>query len=224
MAEGYIYRSQGKQHGPVSGAELRQLAANGTLQPTDLVAKAGTDKWVAAMAVDGLIPRAAPAAAAPLTAPPAPSTAELLQRDLQNIKGLADKILPSKRTRDLLMSRYAVLFTSFMAFSLAAINFDGPSYGLIGFMKQMMILWNLIILGLLGAGTFAKKRAFLTTGCKMAFGSWLFLLVSHAPLIVTLTGTLVSGAAAYWALTVLNREDVKEYYASLNAQPGMTKP
>lgn len=224
MAEGYIYRSQGKQHGPVSSAELRQLAANGTIQPTDLVSKEGTGKWVAAMAVEGLIPRAAPPTAAPSTTTQGPSTAELLQRDLQNIKGLANRVLPSKRDRDLALSRLTVLVLAALAFSIPVVQmmFMGPeSMPAVGI---LMLLWTLLVVGMLVVGTIQKHRGILVLACRMSIANWLFLLISNAPFVFPLFGTVFSAAAGYWALSVLNRSDVKEYYASFNARPGTTAP
>ena len=48
MANLWYYTSEGKQMKPVSGAELKQLAASGLLRPTDLVWTEGMPKWVRA--------------------------------------------------------------------------------------------------------------------------------------------------------------------------------
>jgi hypothetical protein len=46
--------SKGKMHGPVSGRELKRLAATGGLAPTDRVKKDGMEKSVSARRVKGL--------------------------------------------------------------------------------------------------------------------------------------------------------------------------
>jgi hypothetical protein len=74
MADEWYYTIQGQQMGPVSTAELRQLAAQQRLQPTDLVWKEGMPKWVPAANTQGLFASAAPARAEPLASsalPPA---------------------------------------------------------------------------------------------------------------------------------------------------------
>ena len=44
MADWY-YTQNGEQRGPVSPAQLKQLAQSGQLQPTDLVFKEGGKEW-----------------------------------------------------------------------------------------------------------------------------------------------------------------------------------
>jgi len=67
----WYYAKEGKQLGPVSFEALARLAAEGAIQPSDLVWKRGMAQWTAASAVDGLVPPGAPARA---TVPPVPET------------------------------------------------------------------------------------------------------------------------------------------------------
>ncbi len=55
MADWY-YAKEGRQHGPVSSSQLRQLASSGQLLPDDLVFREGSSNWVAASTVSGLFP------------------------------------------------------------------------------------------------------------------------------------------------------------------------
>ena len=64
MGPEWYYQQNGQKHGPVSGASLKQLAAAGKLQPTDLIWKEGMAKWLPAQSVKGLFP----AATVPVTA------------------------------------------------------------------------------------------------------------------------------------------------------------
>jgi uncharacterized membrane protein YjgN (DUF898 family) len=50
----WYYLSGGKQLGPVSAAQLKELAAGGRLQPTDMIWKEGLPQWIAANSVKGL--------------------------------------------------------------------------------------------------------------------------------------------------------------------------
>ena len=56
MAQEWYYLLDGEQRGPVSGGELKQLAAAGKLRPNDKVKKEGMPGWVAASQVKGLFP------------------------------------------------------------------------------------------------------------------------------------------------------------------------
>jgi len=55
MAITWFYEKDGTQHGPISSNELKQLAANGDLEPKDLVWREGTSKWRQADSVKGLL-------------------------------------------------------------------------------------------------------------------------------------------------------------------------
>jgi hypothetical protein len=74
MAQEWYYSQNGQKRGPVSGADLKQLAASGKLQPTDLIWKQGMEKWVPARLVKGLFPPAAPPVGTPAP-PPLPPKA-----------------------------------------------------------------------------------------------------------------------------------------------------
>ena len=73
MAVEWYYGHDGKEIGPVSSAELKELAAAGRLHPTDFVWKEGMAQWMEASRISGLFdggssPRAdqsGPLAAAP---------------------------------------------------------------------------------------------------------------------------------------------------------------
>ena len=77
MAAEWYYTTNKKQMGPVSWDELRQLAGNGLLKPTDLVWTEGMAEWVRAAAQDGLF--AAPAAG--VTAKPGKRAAAVLAEE-----------------------------------------------------------------------------------------------------------------------------------------------
>ena len=55
MATQWYYSGSNGQQGPVSASELKALAENGSLAPTDLVWKEGLEDWIEATKVRGLI-------------------------------------------------------------------------------------------------------------------------------------------------------------------------
>ncbi|MGI0133753.1 MAG: DUF4339 domain-containing protein [Candidatus Micrarchaeaceae archaeon] len=71
MAQQWYYSRNGQQHGPISEAELKQLAAVGKLKPTDMIWQEGMDNWVSAGSVKGLF-LAAQAPEAKKAPPPLP--------------------------------------------------------------------------------------------------------------------------------------------------------
>ncbi|MCI0378491.1 MAG: DUF4339 domain-containing protein [Gemmataceae bacterium] len=92
MAKLWFYTREGQQTGPVSEAELKQLAANGVLKPTDMVWTEGMPAWVRASTSaslfpqDGIIvsPSEGPRKAAPIRSelpPKERATKRLLDRD-----------------------------------------------------------------------------------------------------------------------------------------------
>jgi len=64
MADWY-YAKDGQQFGPVSAAQLKQLATAGKLQPEDLVFQEGGKEWVPASSVKGLFAGATSTRSAP---------------------------------------------------------------------------------------------------------------------------------------------------------------
>lgn len=62
MASQWYYGKDGKRLGPLSSNQLKDLAASGTIRPTDLVWKQGMSGWVEAHKVQGLFPAGASAA------------------------------------------------------------------------------------------------------------------------------------------------------------------
>ncbi|MBM3994429.1 MAG: DUF4339 domain-containing protein [Planctomycetes bacterium] len=56
MAEMWYYTSEGKQMDPVTLKELKRMAGDGTLKPTDMVWKDGMARWIRAGSVTELFP------------------------------------------------------------------------------------------------------------------------------------------------------------------------
>src|SRR5262249_34587074 len=57
----WYYTYRGRKLGPVTGDCLRELAARGMLEPTDLVWRDGLDRWRKAKRLVGLFPKSRPA-------------------------------------------------------------------------------------------------------------------------------------------------------------------
>ena len=68
------YGRNDEQHGPVSPAELRRLAAAGAITPQDLVWREGMEEWAPAARLKGLFPEVREAATEPRAEPPARRT------------------------------------------------------------------------------------------------------------------------------------------------------
>jgi hypothetical protein len=88
MAEEWYYAREGEEFGPVSAVRLKQLAASGQLQPTDLIWKIGSDKRVPARTVKGLWGNGSgttPKAPAPAPARPSPPRRQPSDEDLLEV-------------------------------------------------------------------------------------------------------------------------------------------
>ncbi len=56
MADQWYYARDDDKHGPVTAAQLKELAANGGLTPSDLVWRDGLSEWMPARRIHGLFP------------------------------------------------------------------------------------------------------------------------------------------------------------------------
>src|SRR5688500_8475433 len=74
MAVEYYYKQNDKRHGPFAMAKLQELAAAGTVQPTDLVWRQGLPDWIPAGQVKELFPET-PSRLAPRPEEPHPAAA-----------------------------------------------------------------------------------------------------------------------------------------------------
>jgi hypothetical protein len=74
MASGWFYQAMGKQIGPISGAQLRDLAQRGAISPDTLVRKAPGSNWVLAERVRGLFSVSNPSPTSPVGPTPKPAT------------------------------------------------------------------------------------------------------------------------------------------------------
>ena len=55
MSEQWYYTKGDQKHGPVTAEKLKELAASGQLQPSDLIWKEGMKQWAKAELVKGLV-------------------------------------------------------------------------------------------------------------------------------------------------------------------------
>ena len=97
------YAKNNQQFGPVSAAELKQLASSGELASSDLIWKEGWDDWRAAGTVKGLFDSAPPMKPVP---PPFPRSAEANQPSSASISetvksDFSDFVSSAKRVKDL---------------------------------------------------------------------------------------------------------------------------
>ena len=88
MAAEWFYGKDNKQHGPVSAAQLKQLAQAGKLSATDLVWREGMDEWTPASKVKGLFDTTA---SAPPAARPEPSKPEQPANQAGGHEGVAQE-------------------------------------------------------------------------------------------------------------------------------------
>ena len=150
----WFYATSGGQMGPVDTAELKRLAAAGTLQPTSLVWREGLAEWVQASKVKGLFgpaepvgtsgggeaggPEATesqvPAAAAQEYYDPAANAGYASPSQVISYQGGGVPVGVSARSMDLLrQTRPWVLFLSILGFIVTGLMvLFGVGFGLLG--------------------------------------------------------------------------------------------
>lgn len=94
MAAEWFYSKAGKRFGPVSGQQLKELAAKGQLDPADLVWKEGMAQWLPASKIKGLLPSSSAVMNKP--ASPVSPTASAKAGTPKPVKEEADLDLPRK--------------------------------------------------------------------------------------------------------------------------------
>jgi len=101
----WYYARDDEQHGPISSAELRQLASTGTIGPDDYVWREGMEEWAPAGRVKGLFPphvtaaaenspqpdmgAASPSAEAPPEQPLVPAAVDVISKPPKSAASLA---------------------------------------------------------------------------------------------------------------------------------------
>ena len=93
MGPQWHYLQDGKQHGPITEADLKQLVAAGKVKPTDLVWKQGMPQWVAVSSVAGMLPPTSPVAAVP-PPPPVKPVASTPTTPPQAVKAVPASVAP----------------------------------------------------------------------------------------------------------------------------------
>lgn len=90
MSSNWFYSSNGQQHGPISAAQLKQLADSGHLMPDDFVCQEGSEQWVVASKVKGLF--AAPQTAQPISNEPVEALPQIQINVGKAIKGVGNTV------------------------------------------------------------------------------------------------------------------------------------
>jgi len=136
----WYYAKGDQQKGPVSSAELKQLAQAGQIVPTDLVWREGMTEWVAASNVRGLFEAAAkPADAAP------PAEAAATPPEAPAVKATT----PSERVHgrrgdhvfDSLLDSIRAQFTTRFIQSTTKVFVQCGNFGLYGAMTLSLLFW-----------------------------------------------------------------------------------
>ncbi|MBM4128246.1 MAG: DUF4339 domain-containing protein [Nitrospira sp.] len=149
MSEEWYYTTGGQQGGPVSTAQLKQLASSGQLSQTDTVWKQGMADWVPAGKLKGLF-----VATNPYTPPPSPPAPPPKQGDATvnspNMKKqvTAISILQSSK---LITALYVIVGIVYTLIGIPMILFGGKDMKIVG----IIYLAGPILSGIFGFISFA---------------------------------------------------------------------
>ena len=152
MATGeWFYSKNGEKTGPISSADLKQLAANGTILPSDLIWKQDWPEWKAASNIKGLF-----GSAAPTTPPPTRKAPEAIRAATQ----AADEVSQKLWFLDLKFEEFAtprligfVFVAGLLLLSLLAVGLAGYAFLNLPILKAVfVIIFDLIVLIVLAIG------------------------------------------------------------------------
>lgn len=112
--QNWFYKTDGNQHGPVSGRELKRLASIGEIKADDLVRRESMEKWVRAKSVKGLIKPKDVDGPPPLPKknrePEPEATGEEVSRSLvEKLKSSASEVAEATKTAGVVAARQAEL-------------------------------------------------------------------------------------------------------------------
>jgi hypothetical protein len=148
------YAKDDQQHGPISSADLKQLVADGSLSPGDLVWKEGWSEWKPAKTVKGLLPQGALG-----NAPPIPPR-RVSPASIQTVTDTADQVSQKLWFLDLRFEQFAtpkligfVFATSLAALILLTVGVAG--YALLNFpviQAVFIVLVDIVLFALLAVG------------------------------------------------------------------------
>jgi len=161
MEAPWYFAQQGQRVGPVSSTQLKELAASGRLQPSDLVWKEGMAQWAAASEIKGLFPTATQAAA-PETPPPLP-------------------VVSTGHVVDDSMQRLSQLLSQAGWHDLGKRSHVGIIFDLVGSRRFLFTKWNILVrrlqcLDRLGAEVVAREFEAITSKSKSLLWGSCFLL------------------------------------------------
>ncbi len=204
MGEQWYYILGGNKVGPLSGAEVKQLAASAQLSPADMVWKAGMTNWVPAETIKGLF-TATRAATATLAQPSAPGG-----REPQST--LTNNANPLKTPAITLIVAGAITALVALAAILMVLTernmFSGPDAAI---QKAFSIFYLLLLLALSGVVMFGGTAMLKHAGFGLSMAgviSGVVLGVLSGPL-----GWLLVLPVGIWALIILRKPEAKRVFS-----------
>lgn len=214
MASEWYYSKKGQRFGPVSGQQLKQLAAEGELGPEDLVWKEAMKQWVPAKSIKGLCdipPKTTSAPVVATTAPSPPST------EAASSQATPSSLFPVLIAQTVIAS-FAILYSLW-----GIIDYLG-FYGLgdlEGIFVCVSIGWNIAILVTTWLGFKQRNYWFSLLAARLMFGSWLFFLFTGSvytdiftvlPSGWTILGIMLSVPVGIWSINTLRKPEVATYF------------
>lgn len=210
MANEWFYTKNGERFGPVSGQQLKELAAKGQLAPADLVWKEGMKQWLPAKNIKGLFDG--------VTASP-PASA---QKQPVETNPTPERLTNGSRPNGLM----PVLITQTV---IAAIGFLFGFWGIIelgpsdlrslnGLFVCVAVGWNLGVLATTWLGFLQRSYWFSLLAARLMFGSWFFFLFTGCPIPVSVLGLMISIPVGIWAITTFRKPEVRAFLGT-NSQP-----
>lgn len=198
MANEWHYTKNGQRFGPVSGQQLKELTANGGIGPDDLVWKERMAQWVPSCSINELSQMGDAASTEPASQPSSPKTA-----------------IPPPGLMAVLVTQTVIAAVALLCivWSIGEIG----SHTLRSFNGLLIFVAlgaNLGVLATTWAGYSWRNYSLCLVAARLLFLSWLSVLLTPAPFIVSVLGVLISVPVGLWSVTTLRRTDVAAYLGS----------
>lgn len=199
MADEWYYAKGKEKVGPLTAAQMKQLARSGELARTSMVWKTGMPKWVQAGQVNGLFPEAPPQKASVTVPPPLPVEQTNEPAAVRSPGELKFPVIGM-----FVVSGLALLFGL-----IGVVAADSP---VVRVLQALGIAHNLAALALTVNVVRLRSYALASVSPWVVMTCWLWHWMSNVTHGVPLLGMVLAVSAGVWALLVLRGADVRRAF------------
>jgi len=235
MGDQWYYSRGGKQGGPVSAAQLKQLAYTGQVSPTDLLWKEGLGDWIPAAKVKGLFGAQPVASASPSSEPariggdpavrpaqtqPVPPASPMYQFAKDGGEGRGPGLRQTNPLKAPAISLIVVgailalvsLFNALMALGLPQSHMfmGGDAAAKLMVLKALLTLYGIVSIGLSGMVIVGAIAMLKQSSYGLSIAGAISAIVGGV--LILLLAFVLAVPVGIWALIVLRKPEGKRLF------------